>query len=114
MVEVGTHRDGDVAGAQFGERVLFPGCVLTSVHGQFRNGARACGCGRESASGVDLGELVVIADQDHPSPSGANVTDAAFEESNVGHSRFVDHHHRVGGGLLVAAFPRCQQRVQGA
>jgi hypothetical protein len=45
VVEVGTHRDGDVAGAQFGERVLFPGCVLTSVHGQFGNRRAPLGCG---------------------------------------------------------------------
>ena len=114
VVEVGAHRDGDVAGAQFGERVLFPGCVLTSVHGQFRNGARACGCGREPASGVDLGELVVIADKDHPSPGLTDKVDASFEESNVGHSRFVDDHHGGGGWLLLAAFPRSQQRMQGA
>ena len=79
VVEVGTHRDGDVAGAQFGERVLFPGCVLTSVHGQFRDGARACGCGREAASGVDLGELVVIADKEYPSPSRTDKVDAPLQ-----------------------------------
>ncbi len=114
VVEVGAHGDGDVAGAQFGEGVLFPGCMLTSVHGQFGNCRAALGCGGEPASGVDLGELVVIADQYHSSPSRADQVDAPLQESNVGHSRFVDHHHGGGGGLLVAAFPCSQQRVQGA
>ena len=57
------------------------------------------GGGGEPAAGADLGELVVVADQQHP-PAGAGLAgDDRFEGADVGHAGLVDHQQRPGRGV---------------
>ena len=59
------HCDGTVDRpvTEFGECGSFPFVVLSDVLGQL-NGRDTDGQGSEQAAGVDLGELVMVADQD--------------------------------------------------
>ena len=68
--EVGVDGAGDGPVAQLGERGLFPRLALAAVDGQLGDAAGVVGGGGEPAAGADLGELVVVADQQHPAPGG--------------------------------------------
>ena len=68
--EVGLDGAGDRPVAQVGEGVLFPRLALATVDGQLGHTAGVDGGGGEPAAGADLGELVVVADQQHPPAGG--------------------------------------------
>ena len=66
VVVVGAEPGEGVAVAQFVERGVFPLGVLAAVDGQLGDvGAEEVDGGGEHAAGADLGELVVVTDEDH-------------------------------------------------
>ena len=86
----------DVAVAKLGEGGAFPGLVLAPVLGEADGFESFAECAQEPA-GVDLGELVGVADEDDFGVGGVAVVEEAGEESGADHSCFVDDEHRVGG-----------------
>ena len=74
----------------------FPGLVLTDVGSQ-AHGGEPVGEGPEETSGVDLGHLVVVADQDQ---FPCRLFDQVADRSQLAgshHGGFVNHHHSPGG-----------------
>ena len=105
---------GDVAVAEFGEGVLFPFGALASVDVESGDGACVIGRVSEPAAGADFGELVVVADEEHPTASLDLAGDGVFEGADVGHAGFVDDEQGAVTRLVVAGFPSLDQRVQRA
>src|SRR5205807_9846069 len=60
---VGGEGDVGVSVAELGQGVAFPAFSLAAVLGEL-DGVKAGGEGGEAAAGFDLGELVVVADED--------------------------------------------------
>ena len=110
---VGADRCGDRSCAQLGEGVVFPGFDLASVHGQFGDATAAVDRGGEAAAGSDLGELVVIADEDHPTASGDGSGDEWFEVDGGGHGSFVDDQHRGRTWSVAGEGPATGEGVEG-
>ena len=117
VVEVGAEPGEGVAVAQLVEGGVFPFGLLAAVDGEF-GGARAeeVDGGREDAAGGDLGQLVMVADQDHLGADLAGVGDDAVEVDGGGHAGFVDHDDVAGGerGGLVELEAGERERVDGA
>ena len=67
------------------------------------DGLGALGQGAEEAAGLDLRELLVVADQDELRLGRLGVADQAGEGGGVHHPRLVDQEDRAGGEGLVAA-----------
>ncbi len=103
---VGVDGGGDVPVAQVVEGVDLPGGVLAPVDGQLGDGEVGVGGeGGEPAAGGDLGELVVVADEQHPAAGGDDAGGDVFEVADAGHAGFVDDQHGAGVGEVVAAVP---------
>ena len=86
------HGGVGVAGAELGEGWLVDGVVLAAVFGEDDGGESAEEAG-EGAAGFDLGELVVVADEDDFGVGGAGVVEEAGESAGVDHGGFVDDEH---------------------
>ena len=112
--EVCVDGGGDVPVAEFGEGVLFPFGALASVDVESGDGARVIGRVSEPAASSDFGELVVVADEEHPSAGCELAGDGVFESADVGHAGFVDDEERSVAGLVVGGVPSLDQRVQRA
>ena len=87
-----------MAVAELVEGVDLPRFGLAPVDGEL-GGVAGGGVdgGGEPASGGDLGELVVVADEDHLGPGGAGGGDDAVQVDGAGHAGFVDDDDVPGG-----------------
>ena len=98
VVLVGLEGGLDVAVAELVEGGALPWFVLAPVDGEFGgSGAGGGDGGGEGAAGGDLGELVVVADEDD---FGSGVTgggDGVVEVDGAGHACFVDDHDMSWG-----------------
>ncbi len=112
MGEVGLDGSGDRPVTQVGEGGLLPRLALAAVDAQLGDTAGVHGGGGEPAAGADLGQLVVVTDQQHPAPGGDLAGDDRFEGADVGHPRLVHHQQRPRLRGVVAAAPLVEQRVQ--
>ena len=112
--EVGIDGGGDVAVAEVAEGVLLPLLLLSSVHAQLGDADGVIGCPGEAAAGADLGELVVVADEEDPATDRGLRGDGGFESAEVGHAGFVDHQQAASRGVFEAGAPVVEQAVQGA
>jgi hypothetical protein len=88
----------DVAVAELCECVLFPRFGLAPVDGQFaclvpEGGDGVC----ESATGLDFGELMAIADKDHFRPGRPHDGDEVMKVDGAAHPGLIDNHDGVGG-----------------
>ena len=111
MVLVGVERGGDVAVAQLVERGRAPTGGLAAVDGELGGSvAEGVDGGGEPAAGVDLGELVVVADEDHLRPRRPGGGDDPVQVDGAGHPGLVDDDDvrggRVGGGVAAEAGER--------
>ena len=92
VVVVGVEGGGDVAVAELIEGVDLPLLGLPAVDGQLGTVcAGGVDGGGEPATGGDLGELVMVADEDHLGARGAGGGDDAVQVDGAGHAGFVDH-----------------------
>jgi hypothetical protein len=89
---VGGQGDVGVAVAELGEGVTFPGLALAAVLGQLV-GVEKVRKGGEGATGIDLGELVVVTDKDDLGAVGLGVVEESGELAGADHGRFVDDEH---------------------
>jgi len=80
--------------AELGERFSFPGVVLAAVLGELDR-LETHGEGGEGAAGVDLGELVMVADEDDLGAVSVGVVEETGQLAGADHGRFVDHDHPV-------------------
>jgi hypothetical protein len=83
---VGVERDGRVAVAEFVEGSLFPEVGLPSVVGEL-DGGKPGRQGAVEAAGVDLGQLVRVADQHHLHVGVGGVVQEAGELAGADHPR---------------------------
>ena len=105
---------GTLPFAKLCQRFLFPRLGLAAVDGEFGDGGGSLGGGFEAAAGVDLGELVVVADEDDSAAGVGDVCRESFEEADVGHAGFVDDEHGRGVDGEVVSLDRREERVHGA
>src|SRR5207244_2114800 len=102
-----------VAVAELGQGVAFPAFSLPAVLGEL-DGVKAGGEGGEGAAGFDLGELVVVADEDDLGAVAPGVVEEPGELAGADHGRFVDDEDAAGreaGG--VGPFEVGQESGQG-
>ena len=90
VIEIGADSGTNVAVAKLAESCLFPRLLLTSVDSERRDVRRVCGGVCESSTGADLGELVVVADKEHPPTASELLGDRTGQRAQIGHASFVD------------------------
>lgn len=92
------HGDGPVnrAVAELGESCAFLQVMLADVFGEF-NGGEADGEGSEETAGVDLGELVGVADKDELPRGGVDQVADLNKSASADHARLIDHYHGALG-----------------
>jgi hypothetical protein len=95
VLAVGGESSVDLAVAELVERDLFPHVLLPPVVGQFDRGEPG-GQGAEQAAGVDLGQLVGVADEHDLHGLRFGVVEEAGELAGADHPGLVDHEHRPG------------------
>ena len=95
---------GDVAVAEVVERVDLPWLDLAAIDREFAHlvaeGGDRVG---ESTAGLDFGELVVVADEDHLRTRLPGGGDDVVEIDGAAHACFVDDDDGVGGEWMVVA-----------
>ena len=94
VLSVRTHRRGDVAAAEFDERLLLPLGHLAAVHGELGDARPPLHRCSEPAARRDFGELAVVAGEEHPAAVGDGRGDECFEVADAGHAGFVDDEQR--------------------
>ena len=90
VVLVGAEGPVGGAGAEAGQGLAFPVGVLASVLVEFDR-AEAGGQAGEGAAGVDLGELVVVADEHDFGVGGVGVVEEFGELAGTDDRGLVDH-----------------------
>ena len=102
--EVGVPGVADVAVAEVVERVDLPPFDLAAIGGELAylvaEGADRVG---ESAAGLDFGELVVVAHQDHLGTRSSGRGDDMVEIDGAAHPRFVHDDDSVRGQWVIVA-----------
>jgi hypothetical protein len=88
-VSVDGDRGGDIAVTYLGERLSFPGVVLTAVLGEL-DGRGAPGELGEGAASVDLGQLSGVADEHNPGVVPLRGGEEGGEFAGADHAGFVD------------------------
>ena len=83
----------DLADAQSVEGVAFPGVSLAAVDGEF-DGRQARLQSAEHPARSDLGQLVVVADEDHLGGRPPGELEEVGELAGPDHRRLVDDEHR--------------------
>jgi hypothetical protein len=86
--------------------------VLAAVLGQLAR-AEAETEGAEATTGVDRGQLPVIADQHHLGPGLLGVLEEAGELAAAEHAGLIDHQHRPAVQLFAAAVQVGQEPIAG-
>ena len=96
VVEVRLPERRDVAVAEVVERRVFPFVTLPSVDRQLASTVSdSAEEGLEAAASLDLGELVMVADDDHFRPGGACSGDESVELEGADHAGFVQYQHVI-------------------
>ena len=95
MTVVGVQRAIDVAVAKLPQGLLLPPFALAAVGGQLGTG-HPLGEGGEQTTGIDLRELLRIADENDLRSGPLGVVECASEHACADHPGFVDHEHGVG------------------
>ena len=93
VLGVGGDRLVEVAGAYVVDGLLLPAFDLPPVDSQLR-GAEAEAQSAEAATGVDGGELAVVADQHHLRAGLLRMGEEGGELAGADHGRLVHHQHR--------------------
>jgi hypothetical protein len=109
---IGSHRLVDQPAPDEVEGFAFPRLVLSAVLSQLA-GPETEAEAMEAATGIDRGQLPLVADQDHLGPGLLGVLEQAGELAAADHASLVDHQHGAGVQLLPATVKVGQKPITG-